>query len=331
VRFSWLRLFRSAASTSSKTRISRLKAPFELGSIAPRAVARVSFSYDTSRLSRAKVKRSRPARVRSASFLRSPPSLPISEGGWADLVTAFSFVGTEPHIAKVLQECIESLSSTWESSGYPVIVIGTTSDPEKVPLGILACFKHDIAIEVRSLPLLFSLLRAVNLTQTVCSWSLNLVATFDQAPDERERLQIIRSILSQTSIAADVDLESIAVQTAALVAQDLVSLVQRASSAAVSRISGPSSSLPLSQLSLSGLSLTAADFATAIDAARSAYSESIGAPKIPNVSWDDVGGLASVKGEILDTIELPLKRPELFGEGLKKRSGLSLPLDVSNR
>lgn len=54
----------------------------------------------------------------------------------------------EPQIAKVLQECIESLSSTWSSSGYPVVVVGTASDPDKVPVGILACFKHELAIEV---------------------------------------------------------------------------------------------------------------------------------------------------------------------------------------
>lgn len=61
----------------------------------------------------------------------------------------------------------------------------------------------------------------------------------------------------------------------------------------------------------------------ALDAARSSYSESIGAPKIPNVSWEDVGGLATVKREILDTVELPLMKPELFASGLKKRSGQS--------
>jgi peroxin-6 len=64
-----------------------------------------------------------------------------------------------------------------------------------------------------------------------------------------------------------------------------------------------------------------ADFAVALDSARASYSESIGAPKIPNVTWDDVGGLASVKADILDTIQLPLEHPELFADGLKKRSG----------
>ena len=70
-----------------------------------------------------------------------------------------------------------------------------------------------------------------------------------------------------------------------------------------------------------GISLTAADFESALGKARASYSESIGAPKIPSVSWDDVGGLAHVKADILDTIQLPLEHPELFADGLKQRSG----------
>lgn len=75
---------------------------------------------------------------------------------------------------------------------------------------------------------------------------------------------------------------------------------------------------------MAGIALTSSDFASALEEARSSYSESIGAPKIPNVTWDDVGGLASVKTEILDTIQLPLEHPELFADGLKKRSGVLL-------
>jgi hypothetical protein len=72
------------------------------------------------------------------------------------------------------------------------------------------------------------------------------------------------------------------------------------------------------------IALTAVDFEVALLKARASYSESIGAPKIPDVSWDDVGGLAHVKSDILDTIQLPLDHPELFADGLKKRSGIYL-------
>ena len=73
-----------------------------------------------------------------------------------------------------------------------------------------------------------------------------------------------------------------------------------------------------------GMPVVNADFENALNKARSSLADAIGAPKIPNVSWDDVGGLADVKSDILDTIQLPLERPELFAEGLKKRSGILL-------
>ena len=43
---------------------------------------------------------------------------------------------------------------------------------------------------------------------------------------------------------------------------------------------------------------------------------------IPNIKWEDVGGLSHVRGEIMDAIELPLKYPHLFGKS--KRSGILL-------
>lgn len=38
-------------------------------------------------------------------------------------------------------------------------------------------------------------------------------------------------------------------------------------------------------------------------------------PHIPSVHWQDVGGLAHVRSEIMDAIELPLKHPRLFPNG----------------
>ena len=45
---------------------------------------------------------------------------------------------------------------------------------------------------------------------------------------------------------------------------------------------------------------------------------------IPSVKWSDVGGLESVKKEIMDLIEMPLRAPHLVKSGLKQRSGLLL-------
>jgi peroxin-6 len=73
--------------------------------------------------------------------------------------------------------------------------------------------------------------------------------------------------------------------------------------------------------SCANISLTAADFDVALAKTRASCSEIMGSPNIPNVTWDDVGGLAKIKSDILDTIQLPLDHPELFFDGLKKRSG----------
>jgi len=43
---------------------------------------------------------------------------------------------------------------------------------------------------------------------------------------------------------------------------------------------------------------------------------------IPNIKWEDIGGLSHVRSEVLDAIELPLRHPNLFSRG--GRSGLCL-------
>lgn len=71
------------------------------------------------------------------------------------------------------------------------------------------------------------------------------------------------------------------------------------------------------------MNLTASNFGDALEKMQSAYAGSIGAPKIPSVKWNDVGGLESVKKEILQTVTLPLKYPKLTAGGLG-RSGILL-------
>ncbi|KAJ7543100.1 hypothetical protein O6H91_09G025100 [Diphasiastrum complanatum] len=53
-------------------------------------------------------------------------------------------------------------------------------------------------------------------------------------------------------------------------------------------------------------------------------ASAIGTPKVPNVKWEDVGGLEDVKKAILDTVQLPLVHRELFASGLRQRSGILL-------
>ena len=121
----------------------------------------------------------------------------------------------------------------------------------------------------------------------------------------------------------DLSLSTISSQSAALQANDIVALVHRARDISLERTL-KSVQRSAVDLYLAGLPLSASDIEQALGDARASYSDSIGAPKIPNVRWEDVGGLANVKKEILETVQLPLERPELFAEGLKKRSGILL-------
>jgi peroxin-6 len=46
--------------------------------------------------------------------------------------------------------------------------------------------------------------------------------------------------------------------------------------------------------------------------------------RIPNISWDDIGGLEAVKKAVMETITLPSTNPELFSSGIPKRTGILL-------
>ncbi|CAA0828182.1 Peroxisome biogenesis protein 6 [Striga hermonthica] len=62
----------------------------------------------------------------------------------------------------------------------------------------------------------------------------------------------------------------------------------------------------------------------ALERSKKRNASALGTPKVPNVKWDDVGGLEDVKKSILDTIQLPLIHKDLFSSGLRKRSGVLL-------
>ncbi len=183
------------------------------------------------------------------------------------------------------------------------VLIATTTDVDKLPDSVRGLFTHEIEMS---------------------------------APDEGEREGILRNIVGGIGfpVSQEVDLSAIAVKTAALVAGDLVDVVDRAMVARSARIQSLASKMSqasghkitIKDILLSGGAAANAiipvDFDEAVDFARKNFADSIGAPKIPNVEWSDVGGLTHVKDAVVETIQLPLSRPELFAKGLKKRSGI---------
>ena len=153
------------------------------------------------------------------------------------------------------------------------------------------------------------------------------------APDEGERRAILQSAIDEKGAhtAFNVDLGVAARKTAAMVAGDLAKVVDRALIARRARLAALCESQPgtlIRDALVAGgptvRCLISDDMDRAIEAARKSFADAIGAPKIPNVTWEDVGGLAHAKHAILETIQLPLEHPELFAKGLKKRSGILL-------
>ncbi|WFC98302.1 peroxisomal assembly protein [Malassezia yamatoensis] len=195
-------------------------------------------------------------------------------------------------LVKMLQRCMSQAFDKTRHKAFPMIFVGSTDDAEQCPPTLLACF--------------------------------NQTLKFDP-PNEAERKQLLDIALSQYPVAADVDTQQLAVQTAALLPVDLRDLAQRARLHSCARLATSlGAAYTTSDLAAARPVLVQSDLDSALSAVRASYSESIGAPKIPNVTWDDVGGLASVKNEILDTVQLPLEHPELFSDGVKKRSGVLL-------
>ncbi|CAD6571071.1 MAG: peroxisomal assembly protein [Alectoria sarmentosa] len=184
------------------------------------------------------------------------------------------------------------------------VLIATTTEIENIPDSVRSLFTHELEIV---------------------------------APDEGEREGTLRGIVEDRAIRLghNVDLASIAVKTAALVAGNLVDIVDRAVVARQDRLEKlvtkgsletERTHLLVRDVIVSGgedvRCVTKVDFDLAVEAARNNFADAIGAPKIPNVSWDDVGGLTNVKDAVMETIQLPLERPELFAKGMKKRSGI---------
>lgn len=147
-----------------------------------------------------------------------------------------------------------------------------------------------------------------------------------------ERRDILRTLTLPLPLMPDVSISALAIRTAALVPIHLIDLCIRAESAAQNRYEAysVSTNIDMPDLELAGVGVNLTDFDQALTEVRGNFSDSIGAPKIPNVGWNDVGGLTDVKNDILDTIQLPLEHPELFAKGMKKRSGRNPSLGLSD-
>ncbi|KAK5926066.1 hypothetical protein CgunFtcFv8_021669 [Champsocephalus gunnari] len=183
-----------------------------------------------------------------------------------------------------------ALSRLLHSAPTSVVVVATVCRPREVSAGVISAFVHQVALE---------------------------------SPSEEQRRSMLLSLSRGLPLGRDVDLERLSKATAGFVLGDLSALLVEAGRAACRRLLHTCRGRQEEDLCSSGVTILNQDFSSALETLQEAQSTAIGAPKIPDVRWEDVGGLHQVKKEILDTVQLPLQRPELLSLGLS-RTGVLL-------
>ncbi|BBH10385.1 peroxin 6 [Prunus dulcis] len=83
--------------------------------------------------------------------------------------------------------------------------------------------------------------------------------------------------------------------------------------------------MDLSELKWNRTVLGKENLTKALERSKKRNASALGTPKVPNVKWEDVGGLEDVKKSILDTVQVVTSlHKDLFSSGLRKRSGVLL-------
>ncbi|MHA1696973.1 MAG: CDC48 family AAA ATPase [Candidatus Helarchaeota archaeon] len=132
-------------------------------------------------------------------------------------------------------------------------------------------------------------------------------------PDKYGRKEILDIHTRVMPLAEDVDLDYIASRTHGFAGADLASICREAAMNCLKR------AMPMIDLDeaiipdevLMNLKVTAKDFEIAFRIVEPSAMREI-LLEIPNVNWDQIGGLKKIKRDLKEAVELPIKRPDIF-------------------
>jgi transitional endoplasmic reticulum ATPase len=145
-------------------------------------------------------------------------------------------------------------------------------------------------------------------------------------PDESGRREIIGIHTRGMPLAEDVDLNELARTTHGFVGADIAALGREAAIDAVRRIM-PQLDLEAQTIPnevLESLSVTREDFVEALKRVQPSAMREV-MVQVPNVGWDDIGGLGEAQMKLKEGVELPLKSPEAFHRlGIRPAKGFLL-------
>ena len=190
-------------------------------------------------------------------------------------------MGGEKQVEKRVVAQLLSLMDGLESRGK-VIVIGATNIPNSIDPALRRPGRFDREISI-------------------------------SIPDKKGRLEILHIHTRGIPLSMDVDMEKLAEITHGFVGADLEALAREAAMTALRKIL-PQIDFELAEIPyelLISLEVTMDNFLDAMkevepSAIREVFVE------VPDVKWNDVGGLEEIKEALKETVEWPLKYAELF-------------------
>jgi transitional endoplasmic reticulum ATPase len=145
-------------------------------------------------------------------------------------------------------------------------------------------------------------------------------------PDENGRREILGIHTRGMPLDGAVDLAALARRTYGFVGADLAALVREAAIEAVRRIM-PRINLEEGTIPpdvLETLSVMGGDFEEALKRVQPSAMREV-MVQMPNVGWDDIGGVDEARERLREGIELPLKNPEAFRRlGIRPAKGFLL-------
>jgi ribosome biogenesis ATPase len=222
--------------------------------------------------------------------------------------------GMEKRMVAQLLTCLDMLAPQNNRDGAPVLVLAATNRPDSLDAALRRAGRFDKEI-------------------------------FLGVPDEDAREHILRTMTSSIRLAGNFDYKLLARKTPGFVGADVQSLAKEAAILAINRIcrdvldggaaalseplgSSMSSGLrlrslaPLSPEQMDDLYVTMDDFLAAVPLVQPS-SKREGFATVPDVTWQDIGALQSIRDELTISVLEPIRCPEKF-----RALGLSLPAGV---
>merc|ERR1711966_351170 len=143
-------------------------------------------------------------------------------------------------------------------------------------------------------------------------------------PDENGRLEVIRIHTKNMRLAEDVDLEMVAKETHGYVGADLAACCTEAALQCIREKMGviDLDGDTIDAEVLDSMAVSNDHFKTAMGTTNpSALRETV--VEVPNVTWDDIGGLENVKRELQEVVQYPVLYPEQFEKfGMQPSKGV---------